>query len=463
MDDYAVFLTASNNLTISQLAINKGIKPQVSFKEESGSSKIYTVEFYEGETLHYTAPDVTGEQTVAYSSDNNGVKDITVSENGDLVCWTTFGGTEVANESTRITTSISVTSDEVIVDLGESGSTATMTIENNEATLTEVTLSTTASTITVSGTVGTNNVPVTSIADGVFTAENTANVQSIDLSSTQVALTGDVRSSGVLSAIPENVIIVLPQESSSATGANVVTTNDGTNFTCSEVKIAEDKAFVNGVTDFTTTKFTFDRTFLNGDGQYNTVFLPVDIPAAVKTTLGTFYTCTSVNESGAVLTEVDGDLSANTAYIFKPASGKNKIEYTGDTELTVKVNANITNPTGAGLKGTNVEGTIATLATDATKAYGYAAETTDGATVGAFYKLKSTATVPAYRAWLEITGEAPSRLAIIIDGDDTTGIQSIDGIPVNEGVWYDIMGRKYTSKPTQKGVYILNGKKIYVK
>lgn len=318
-------------------------------------------------------------------------------------------------------------------------------------------------TIKIDGTVGEGSIPVTTIAANVFTAENTANVQSIDLSNTKVVLSGDVRESGVLSAIPENVIIVLPQESSSATGANVLTTSDGTNFTCSEVKIAEDKAFVNGVTNFTTKNFTFDRTFLNGDGQYNTVFLPVDIPAAVKTTLGTFYTCTSVNESGAVLTEVDGDLSANTAYIFKPASGKNKIEYTGDTELTVKVNANITNPTGAGLKGTNVEGTIATLATDATKAYGYAAETTDGATVGAFYKLKSTATVPAYRAWLEITGEAPSRLAIIIDGDDTTGIQSIDGIPVNEGVWYDIMGRKYTSKPTQKGVYILNGKKIYVK
>ena len=348
-------------------------------------------------------------------------------------------------------------------DEGENTATESYAIQDaNNAQLSGVTVNDAAS-LEIPASV--NGIPVTSIAAGVFTAANTANVQSIDLSNTKVALSGDVRSSGVLSAIPENVIIVLPKESPDASGANVVTTSDGTNFSCSEVKIAETKAFVNGVKEFTTTKFTFDRTFLNGDGQYNTVFLPVDIPAAVKTTLGTFYTCSSVNESGAVLTEVTGDLTANTAYVFKPASGKNKIEVDGQT-LTIKMNANITKPTGAGLKGTNVEGTIATLATDASKAYGYAAETTGGATVGAFYKLKPEATVPAYRAWLEVdTAVNGSRLAIIVDGDGdgTTGIISIDGQPVNGGVWYDLNGRKYDSKPSQKGIYIIDGKKIIVK
>ena len=336
-------------------------------------------------------------------------------------------------------------------------------IDDTHAEVTNVTISKDATSVSIPASV--DGIPVTSIAAGVFTAANTANVQSIDLSNTKVVLSDNVRLSGVLSAIPENVIIVLPKESPDASGANVVTTSDGTNFTCSEVKIAETKAFVNGVKEFTTTKFTFDRTFLNGDGQYNTVFLPVDIPAAVKTTLGTFYTCSSVNESGAVLTEVTGDLTANTAYVFKPASGKNKIEVDGQT-LTIKMNANITKPTGAGLKGTNVEGTIATLATDASKAYGYAAETTGGATVGAFYKLKPEATVPAYRAWLEVdTAVNGSRLAIIVDGDGdgTTGIISIDGQPVNGGVWYDLNGRKYDSKPSQKGIYIIDGKKIIVK
>lgn len=373
-------------------------------------------------------------------------------------------GSDNLNEVAATNIEVTITGTVQKDDEGENTATENYSIQDaNNAQLTSVTPNG-ATSLEIPADV--NGVPVTSIAAGVFTAANTANVQSIDLSNTQVELSGNVRSSGVLSAIPENVIIVLPKESSSATGTNVVTTSDGTNFTCSEVKIAENKAFVNGVTNFTTTKFTFDRTFLNGEGQFNTVFLPVDIPAAVKTTLGTFYTCSSVNESGAVLTEVTGDLTANTAYVFKPASGKNKIEVDGTTALTIKMNASFTNPTGAGLKGTSVEGTIATLATDASKAYGYAAETTDGATVGAFYKLKPEATVPAYRAWLEVdTAVNGSRLAIIVDGDGdgTTGIISIDGQPVNGGVWYDLNGRKYDSKPSQKGVYILNGKKIIVK
>ena len=332
-------------------------------------------------------------------------------------------------------------------------------VDASNAEVTKVEVNQEAATVTIPASI--DGIPVTSIAEDAFTDVDFSSVQSVNLKNTKVDLSGDVRSSGVLSAIPENVLIVLPKESSSATGTNVVTTSDGTNFTCSEVKIAEAKAFVNGVTNFTTTKFTFDRTFLTGSGQLNTIFLPVDIPATVAATLGTFYTCNSVTGGAAQLTTVTGDLSANTPYIFAPSNTTLTVD--GTTNLTIKVNNAVSNDATAGLKGTYVEGTIGTLATSTNTAYGYAAENTDGATIGEFYKLKSTATVPAYRAWLEITGEAPSRLAIIIDGDGTTGIQSIDGIPVNEGIWYDLKGRRYTSKPSQKGVYILNGKKIIVK
>ena len=32
-----------------------------------------------------------------------------------------------------------------------------------------------------------------------------------------------------------------------------------------------------------------------------------------------------------------------------------------------------------------------------------------------------------------------------------------------DGMWYDLQGRKYTNQPTQHGIYIQNGKKILVK
>jgi len=52
-----------------------------------------------------------------------------------------------------------------------------------------------------------------------------------------------------------------------------------------------------------------------------------------------------------------------------------------------------------------------------------------------------------------------------IDGEGTTGVDLIDNgklIIDNDG-WYDLNGRKLNGKPSQKGVYIKNGKKIVIK
>ncbi len=80
-------------------------KPTVTLKTDGAEEKVYTVTFLEGETLHYTSPDATEEQTVTYSTDNNGSVDITVTKAGDLVCWTTrgTGTTESAKNTTTVT------------------------------------------------------------------------------------------------------------------------------------------------------------------------------------------------------------------------------------------------------------------------------------------------------------------------------------------------------------------------
>ena len=48
--------------------------------------------------------------------------------------------------------------------------------------------------------------------------------------------------------------------------------------------------------------------------------------------------------------------------------------------------------------------------------------------------------------------------------DGTTGIESVSGFKfqVSGSDWYDMFGRKLNFKPTQKGVYIHNGKVITV-
>ena len=49
-----------------------------------------------------------------------------------------------------------------------------------------------------------------------------------------------------------------------------------------------------------------------------------------------------------------------------------------------------------------------------------------------------------------------------VDGGDADGLTPIPS-PVGEGSWYDLNGRKLSGKPTQKGIYINNGRRVVVK
>jgi uncharacterized repeat protein (TIGR02543 family) len=66
--------------------------------------------------------------------------------------------------------------------------------------------------------------------------------------------------------------------------------------------------------------------------------------------------------------------------------------------------------------------------------------------------------VPAGKAVLKVPAGSAKTRSIEIDGDGTTGISSA----VNSGeeeVWYNLQGQRI-SKPTRKGIYIINGKKV---
>lgn len=49
--------------------------------------------------------------------------------------------------------------------------------------------------------------------------------------------------------------------------------------------------------------------------------------------------------------------------------------------------------------------------------------------------------------------------------EEVTGIRTIDNVKatINNGVVYDLSGRKVTGNPTQRGIYIMNGRKVVVK
>jgi len=53
-------------------------------------------------------------------------------------------------------------------------------------------------------------------------------------------------------------------------------------------------------------------------------------------------------------------------------------------------------------------------------------------------------------------------------GDEQTGIKEIYDLPIYDlrfdgGAWYTLDGRKLDGKPSQRGVYVNNGRKVVIK
>jgi hypothetical protein len=46
---------------------------------------------------------------------------------------------------------------------------------------------------------------------------------------------------------------------------------------------------------------------------------------------------------------------------------------------------------------------------------------------------------------------------------EATGIRTTSGPSLNGEEWYDLQGRKLQGKPTKKGMYINNGRKMIIK
>lgn len=85
--------------------------------------------------------------------------------------------------------------------------------------------------------------------------------------------------------------------------------------------------------------------------------------------------------------------------------------------------------------------------------------------------LKHPTTLPAdikgFRAYFQLKGDAVNAASFNLDfgNGETTGINSLTSEPSSngEGTIYSLDGRRLSGKPAQKGVYIVNGKKMVIK
>ena len=186
-------------------------------------------------------------------------------------------------------------------------------------------------------------------------------------------------------------------------------------------------------------------------GEYATFYAEDKVKIDESTTGGQLYTITSVNVTDAKATATELTVAAAQTPLLVYNSGSEK-----KTFLLIPTDDAATSVTAASqFKGTTTATTIA-ASTSTQNNYAFNGKQ--------FVWVKNALSVAANKCWLEIgTVPAGTRSISIVFGDGTTGIEAIDNGQLTIDNWYDLNGRRLQGKPTKKGVYIQNGKKVVVK
>lgn len=216
--------------------------------------------------------------------------------------------------------------------------------------------------------------------------------------------------------------------------------------------------------DGQTVNVTLTRTLQTGG--YNSFAVPFDISAETLADMG----ITAVKElESSSYDKENGTLTLNFETATSIEAGK---------PYLVKVSSNVVNPTFYGVTISNTAESIVTDNVDFIPTLG--STTFSGSDneknflyIGEGNKLYNPASLSngmkGFRAYFylkdENVEEAPLRVNMDFGDGETTGIIEVRSEKANassEG-FYDLMGRSVQGLPTQKGVYIKNGKKVIVK
>ena len=203
------------------------------------------------------------------------------------------------------------------------------------------------------------------------------------------------------------------------------------------------------------------------DGKWNTLCLPFDVTIASSPLSGDNVQAMTLNNSTSALSGTTLTLNfveaTNTTI---PAGTPFIIKWDGDGSN------NLVNPVFMGVTISNASADVSFTGGKFKGTYAYQAFDSEDKSIllvggSNLYWPQNGASLGACRAYFELSDGASASEFVLNFGDETTGIRpnrpSPDPSLNNGGEWYDLSGRKLTQKPTQKGVYIVNGKKVVVK
>ena len=177
-----------------------------------------------------------------------------------------------------------------------------------------------------------------------------------------------------------------------------------------------------------------------------------DEPLRVEDEAAELYTISSVNDTQAVLSQKCDAMPSNTPMLVYNNSDETKVI------LLIPCNE----PDLALTVAPEFQGTL----TGTTIAASTENQTNYALNGKAFVYVKNAIEIGPNKAWLQIPSQQQSahKLEIVFDGN-LTGVDTLNMKrgTLNDDSWYTVDGRKLQGKPTTKGVYILNGRKVVIK
>lgn len=213
--------------------------------------------------------------------------------------------------------------------------------------------------------------------------------------------------------------------------------------------VAYDETANNTIEDEDVANVTITRTI---KASYNTVVLPFDCTLGqVEAAFGTGTEVYAFSENSADANDITinfnkvnaGTISANVPVLVKATTASNEQEFNG-----VQVKA----PAGdVKVDGTNADFVGVYAPTTVAKGDYFIGS-------GAVYKSAGSTNIKAFRAYIDVDNAAEVKM--FVDGIET-GIDEINGTAVENGAIYNLAGQRVSK--AQKGVFIVNGKKVIVK
>ena len=155
----------------------------------------------------------------------------------------------------------------------------------------------------------------------------------------------------------------------------------------------------------------------------------------------------SVEGTTVTFTEIDQTVPANTGILLKGTANETVAIPVAASGTAVAENAFEVNTAGTTFTGDDL--------------YYYFGLKKNTLTFALFDP--STVAIPANKAYLKVLKSSipASAKSLNVVFDETTGISTLERIVIDNDAWYDLQGRR-VAQPT-KGIYIHNGKKIFVK